>query len=74
MKGEWSFVGWCWRHNDTLSEPVPTEQIRQLVASGHLRPTDRVWESWQHGPENLMFPALASTAFQGASPLARTKK
>jgi hypothetical protein len=62
MERAWSFAGWYCRRGGTLSGPFRPEQIKRLVHSRRLRPTDRVWEKWTHGRESLLFPALASTA------------
>jgi hypothetical protein len=62
MAKEWSFAGWYHRRGGVLVGPLAARHIRRLVASGRLRPSDRVWERWQCGHESLMVPALASTA------------
>jgi hypothetical protein len=68
MEGAWSFAGWYCRSGDTLSGPFLPEQIKRLMKSRRLRPSDRVWERWEYGRQALLFPALASTASADSSP------
>ncbi len=62
MERAWSFAGWYCRRGATLSGPFRPEQIRKLVESRRLRPSDRVWERWRRRRQSYLFPALASTA------------
>ena len=62
MERAWRFAGWYCQRGGTLSGPLRPEQIKRLVKSRLLSPSDRVWERWRQGRRTLLFPALASTA------------
>jgi hypothetical protein len=44
-----SFVGWYYKREGQRFGPLSTTQLRQLLASGHLRSADCVWQKWARG-------------------------
>jgi hypothetical protein len=64
MNGDWSLDGWSYRRKDSLLGPLSHHELRELVAYGHLRPTDTVWKSWRRPDDWLLLPAPVRLALR----------
>jgi hypothetical protein len=60
-----AFIGWFYRRDGQRFGPVSTPQLRQLVVSGKLHPTDRVWQKWELNDGHTLMAQTAQAAFQG---------
>src|SRR5262245_3959390 len=63
---------WYYSHEGQRHGPVSSEQLRELVATGKLRPDDLIWkegmDNWMPaGKAKKLFPADAATAQAPAS-------
>jgi len=65
---------WFYGRSGQQNGPVPTEQLRQLVASGQVQPTDLIWKegmaSWVPATELEQLAAAEPTTSDGARQLA----
>jgi hypothetical protein len=63
MRGEERpFEGWYYKLDGQAFGPVPTGQLKQLLAAGRLQPRQAVW---QRGSDGLLF-VHATTAVLGS--------
>ena len=65
MGRAWSFAGWYCRSGDILSGPFRPEQIKNLVMSRRLRPSDRVWEALEVRPAHPHVPGPGEYGVSG---------
>jgi GYF domain 2 len=68
MTPKWTFEGWV--YNDRTGRragPVPTGQLRELIARGEVQHTQRVWRQWG-GIGELLIPTLAKEALTEEQP------
>ncbi len=54
------FEGWYYRQNGQAFGPIPTGQLKELLATGRLQPRQAVW---QQGTHSLLFVHAATAAF-----------
>jgi len=65
---EWPFEGWYYRQNGETFGPIHSEQLRELLAAGQLRPRQAVWQKGSHGLLFVHAATAASGAAGGGSP------
>jgi hypothetical protein len=51
--------GWYYRHDGQPAGPVSAQELKDLLATGRLRPHQPVW---QQGPHRLLFVHAATAA------------
>jgi hypothetical protein len=57
-----SFAGWYYKRDGQRHGPFSTAEVRSLVASGRLHPSDPVWGKWVDGDDCRLAAALARAA------------
>jgi hypothetical protein len=57
---EWSSKGWFYQQAGQTRGPVPTDQLKQLLAAGQLQPRQAVW---QKASRSVLFVHAAAAAF-----------
>jgi hypothetical protein len=63
-------VSWHYIQNGSTHGPIPEEQLRELIASGALLPSDQVWREGMGGWNSIQaIPELFALAPQGRPPL-----
>jgi hypothetical protein len=68
MSNESCLEGWFYKRNGERCGPVSPTQLRELVASGQLRPRQAVWLQGSH---SLLFVPAATAAGVGDNGAAR---
>ena len=59
------FEGWYYKRDGQAFGPIPTGQLKELLAAGRLQPRQAVWQRSSHG---LRFVHAATTAFGTTAP------
>ena len=59
------FEGWYYKLDGQAFGPVPTGQLKQLLAAGRLQPRQAVWQQSGH---DLLFVPAAAAAFDTTAP------
>jgi hypothetical protein len=68
MPAKWIFEGWVYTTKQGKVEgPIPTDQLKQVMATGEVQPADRVWRRWKDG-DTLLLPTLAREVFNAVQP------
>ncbi len=59
------FEGWYYKQGGQPFGPIPTGQLKELLAAGLLQPRQAVW---QRGSDGLFFVHAATAAFETTAP------
>jgi hypothetical protein len=59
------FEGWYYKQDGQAFGPIPTGQLKELLAAGRLQPRQAVWQRGTHG---LLFVHAATAAFGTTAP------
>ena len=62
---EWRFEGWYYKRDGQAFGPIPTGQLKELLAAGRLQPRQAVWQRRGH---DLRFVHAATAAFGTTAP------
>ncbi len=66
MEKAWKFEGWFYHRTDEVLGPLSPNELRLLIASGHLRAGETVWKGWRRGRDSLLLPARVTGALSKA--------
>jgi hypothetical protein len=59
------FEGWYYKQDGQAFGPIPTGQLKELLAAGRLQPRLAVW---RRGSDGLLFVHAATAAFGTTAP------
>ena len=59
---EWPSEGWFYKQDGQAFGPIPTEQLKELLAAGRVRPRQAVWKKGSH---SLLFVHAETAVFDG---------
>jgi GYF domain 2 len=70
MASAGSMGGWFYDHHGERFGPISMEKLRELVASGQLEFTDRVWLNWtsEQGQSRTAVTGVAGVLGKGPPP------